>query len=103
MRIVNPSAQAGEVQIVAIDDAGWRHAPLTLTLGANEAANLGTWDLELGNASKGLSGSAGPGTGGAWRLAISSDGDIEVLTYTRASNGLLKVPPGDTAAEDKLR
>ena len=103
VRIVNSSESPAVVRIEPNDSTGWRYAPLTLTLGANEAANLGTWDLELGNATKGLSGNAGPGTGGAWRLAISSDSDIEVLTYTRTSSGLLKVPPADTVTEDKLR
>ena len=103
VRIVNSTGSPTSVRIEPNDSTGWRYPPLTLTLGANEAANLGTWDLELGNASKGLAGNAGPGTGGAWRLEISSDGDIEVLTYARAPNGLLKVPPGDAAAEDKRR
>ena len=103
VRIVNGSENPASIRIEPHDGTGWRHAPLTLTLGANEAANLGTWDLELGNAAKGLSGSAGPGAGGPWRLEISSNGDIEVLTYVRAPNGLLKLPPGDTADEDKRR
>ena len=103
VRIVNSSESPAVVRIEPNDSTGWRYAPLTLTLGANEAANLGTWDLELGNAAKGLSGNAGPGTGGAWRLAISSDSDIEVLTYTRAPNGLLTPRPGDAETEDKLR
>ena len=103
VRIVNSTENPASVRIEPHDSTGWRYPPLTLTLGANEAANLGTWDLELGNAAKGLSGSAGPGTGGAWRLAISSDRDIEVLTYTRAPNGLPRVPPGDTRARDNLR
>ena len=103
VRIVNGSGSPASVRIEANDGTGWRHAPLTLTLGANAAANLGTWDLELGSAAKGLSGSAGPGTGGAWRLAISSDSDIEVLAYVRAPNGLPRPLRGDAAAEDKPR
>ena len=103
VRIVNSSESPALIRIAPNDSTGWRYAPLTLTLGANEAANLGTWDLELGNAAKGLVGNAGPGSGGAWRLAISSDSDIEVLTYTRAPNGLPRVPPADTRGEDKLR
>ena len=97
VRIVNGSESPASIRIEPHDGAGWRHAPLTLTLGANEAANLGTWDLELGNAAKGLSGSAGPGAGGPWRLEISSNGDIEVLAYVRTSNGLLNPLPGDAA------
>ena len=104
VRVVNSTGSPASVRIEPNDSTGWRHyAPLTLTLGANEAANLGTWDLELGNAAKGLSGSAGPAAGGTWRLAISSDSDIEVLAYTRTPNGLLKVPPGDTETKDKAR
>ena len=102
VRIVNSSERPASVRIEPKDSAGWRYPPLTLTLGANEAANLGALDLELGNAAKGLAGSAGPGTG-AWRLAISSDSDIEVLNYTRTPSGLPRVPPGGTAAEDRPR
>ena len=102
VRIVNSSERPVSVRIEPKDSTGWRYPPLTLTLGANEAANLGALDLELGNVAKGLAGSAGPGAG-AWRLAISSDSDIEVLNYTRTPSGLPRVPPGDTAAEDKPR
>ena len=103
VRIVNSTESPALIRIEPNDSTGWRYQPLTLTLGANEAATLGTWDLELGNATKGLAGNAGPGTGGAWRLVISSDGDIEVLAYTRTPNGLLKVPPGDAETKNKAR
>ena len=103
VRILNSGESPALIRIESDDGTGWRHAPLTLTLGANEAANLGTWDLELGNAAKGLSGSAGPGTGGTWRLAISSRGDIEVLAYVLAPNGLLRPLPGNAAVEDEIR
>ena len=103
VRIVNNTGSPASIRIEPHDGTGWRHAPLTLTLGANEAANLGTWDLELGNAAKGLSGGAGPSAGGPWRLAISSNADIEVLAYTRTSNGLPRPLPGDAAAEDEIR
>ena len=103
VRILNSGESPALIRIESDDGTGWRHAPLTLTLGANEAANLGTWDLELGNAAKGLSGSAGPGTGGTWRLAISSRGDIEVLAYVLAPNGLPRPLPGNAAVEDEIR
>ena len=103
VRIVNGSGSAASVRIEPLGGDGWLHAPLTLTLGANEAANLGTWDLELGNAAKGLAGSAGPGTGGPWRLGISADRDIEVLTYVRTSNGLINALPGDAETKDRAR
>ena len=103
LRIANSTDSPASIRIEAHDSAGWRYAPLTLTLGANEAANLGAWDLELGNSAKGLSGGAGPGAGGAWRLEISGDGDIAVLAYVRASNGLLKPLPGDAETKNKAR
>ena len=103
VRVVNNTGSPASIRIEPHDGTGWRHAPLTLTLGANAAANLGTWDLELGNAAKGLAGNTGPATGGPWRLTISSNADIEVLAYVRAPNGLLKVPPGDTETKDKAR
>ena len=102
VRIVNSTESQASIRIEPHDSTGWGRAPLTLTLGAGEAANLGAWDLELGNAAKGLSGNAGPGAGGAWRLEISSDSDIEVLTYARAPNGLLKVPPTAASASPSL-
>ena len=103
VRIVNSTESPASIRIEPHDSTGWDYAPLTLTLGANEAANLGAWDLELGNAAKNLSGNAGPGTGGAWRLEISSDSDIEVLTYTRTPNGPFNPPPGDPDTKDKAR
>ena len=103
VRIVNGTGSPASVRIEPHDGTGWRHAPLTLTLGANEAANLGTWDLELGDAAKGLAGGAGPSAGGPWRLAISSNADIEVLAYVRTSNGLLNRLPGDAETRDKAR
>ena len=103
VRILNSGESPASIRIEPDDGTGWRHAPLTLTLGANAAANLGTWDLELGNAAKGLSGSAGPSAAGTWRLAISSGGDIEVLAYVLAPSGLLRPLPGNAAVEDEIR
>ena len=103
VRIVNGSANPASVRIRPYDGAGRAYAPLALTLGGGAAANLTTWDIELGNPAKGLAGSAGPGAGDAWRLEISGDADIEVLAYVRASNGLLNPLPGDEETKDKAR
>ena len=103
LRIVNAAEGRGSIRIQPLGGDGWVHPPLTLALGGGGAANLDTWDLELGNAAKALSGSAGPGAGGAWRLAISSDGDIEVLAYARTPNGLLKPLPGDAQTKERAR
>ncbi len=49
VRIVNRSPQAGEVRIVAVDDAGWRSAPVLLGIGAGASAQFTARDLEWGN------------------------------------------------------
>ena len=87
-RVVNRSARAGAVRIVAYDDAGERRGPLELALGAGEARHFNSADLELGNAAKGLSGSAGAGEGN-WRLELTSGLDIDVLAYVRTEDGFL--------------
>ena len=86
--VLNRSAEAGEVRIVAVDDSGRRYGPLTLLIGANETAHVTSADLENGNADKGLFGATGPGVGD-WRLELSSDLDIEALSYVRASDGFV--------------
>ena len=87
-RMVNRSEREGTVQIVAIDRAGERYGPLELALGAGETAHFNSEDLELGNAAKGLSGSTGAGDGD-WRLELTSDLDIEALSYIRMEDGFL--------------
>ena len=86
-KVVNHSDRAGEVQIKAIDDAGLSK-DLSLSLDARQTAHFNSDDLEIGNAGKGLTGSTGAGTGD-WRLAVSSDLDIEVLSYIRTPDGFL--------------
>ena len=86
--VLNRSAEAGEVRIVAVDDSGRRYGPLMLSMGANGTAHITSADLENGNADKGLFGATGPGVGD-WRLELSSELDIEALSYVRASDGLV--------------
>ena len=88
VHVLNRSVEAGAVGIVAVDDSGRRYGPLTLSIDANGTAHLTSADLENGNADKGLLGATGPGVGD-WRLELWSDLDIEVLSYVRASDGLL--------------
>ena len=87
-RVINHSAEAGEVMIEAFDDEGASHGPLALSIGAGETVHFNSNDLEDGNADKGLTGSTGPGQGD-WRLELSSDLDIEALSYIRTSDGFL--------------
>ena len=66
----------------------WEYDPLTLSLAGGQVAHFNSNDLERGNAGKGLTGSTGAGEGD-WRLALSSDADIEVLAYIRTTDGFL--------------
>ena len=89
LRVINRSSEAGTAQMVAFDDAGRRHGPVTLELEAGEAVDLSAADLEEGNTGAGLAGALGaPGTGD-WRLRVSSGLELEVLAYARAHDGFL--------------
>lgn len=90
IRIINHSDEAGTVEIVGIDDAGMRHDPVELSIGARETKHLNSMDLEHGNEDKGLTGSLGNGEGD-WRLLLYGGGlDIEPLAYVRTlSDGFL--------------
>ena len=84
VRVINHSAEAGEVSIDAFDDTDRDYPTSTLTLGANETKHFNSNDLEMGNDDKGLAGGTGAGEGD-WRLVLSSDLDIEVLAYIRTT------------------
>ena len=99
-RVINHSAQAGTIEIEAIDDQGMMFGPVTLDIDANETVHFNSDDLENGNSAKGLSTGTGPGEGD-WRLRLSSDLDIEALAYIRTpADGFLTsmhdlVPEGE--------
>ena len=87
-RVINRSDETGTVHIHAYDDAGSRHGPLSLTIGAGETVHFNSNDLEQGNSKKGLEGDTGDGEG-PWRLELASALDIEVLSYVRTGEGFL--------------
>ena len=97
VRIINRSGAPGKVRIHAIDDAGERFGPVTLSLDAWQAQQFNSRDLERGNPSKGLSGAVGDGRG-HWRLVLTTELKIEALAYNRNSDGFLtsmnQVVPG---------
>ena len=82
VRVINHSQSAGTVSIVAYDDTGLRHGPVTLAIGAGETVHFNAGDLEEGDTEKGFRSGIGTGTG-AWRLELSSTLDIEVLSYAQ--------------------
>ena len=88
VRVINHSAEAGQVTIEATDDTGHQFDPVTLSIDARETVHFNSGDLEGGNANKGLSGRTGSGEGN-WRLKLSSERDIEVLSYIRTVDGFV--------------
>ncbi len=88
VRVINRSESTAEITIRAHDETDWTYDPLTLSLQGGQVAHFNSDDLEQGNAGKGLTGSTGAGEGD-WRLALSSDSDIEVLSYIRTTDGFL--------------
>ena len=87
-RVINRGDTAAEVSIAAFDETNREYEAITLTVGANEAVHFNSDDLELGNDDKGLTGSTGAGEGD-WRLELTSEADIEVLSYVRTTDGFL--------------
>ena len=88
VRVINRSAESGTVRIHAVDDSGRRAGPVTLSMSAEATSHFNSDDLEMGNPSKGLSGSTGSGQGN-WRLELETDLDIEALAYIRTTDGFL--------------
>ncbi len=86
-RVVNHGDTPATIQMEVFDDAGQAHGPVTLAVGAGEAAHFNSRDLEDGNENKGLSGSVGAGSA-AWRIELQGDG-LEVLSYMRTGDGFV--------------
>ena len=100
VRVINTSPSAGVVRIRPYDDAGRAYETLELPLGAGEAAHFNSDDVEFGNASKGITGSAGTGDGD-WRLELSSELAIEVFAYVRADGGFLTAIHGSVSRDGR--
>ena len=90
VRIVNHSAEAGDVRIDAIDDAGVVRGPVVLTVDGGHAVHFNSEHLQNGNPAIGLAGIGAPSAGAEnWRLVVASALDIEVLAYLRTADGFL--------------
>lgn len=87
VRVINHSDEEASIDIDASDASG-RTDELTLTMGPRAATQFDADDLELGNTETGLSSGVGAGEGD-WRLAFSSDLDIEVLAFILTEDGFL--------------
>lgn len=90
LRIINTTGTANAIVISATDEAG-QIAPggdISVTLPANAALQMTATDLESGNAAKGLSGALGQGNG-RWRVRVSAESDITVMSLVRTPDGFL--------------
>ena len=101
VRLINRSGTAGSVSIRAFDDTDRTYETLTLAIDANEAKHFNSVDLETGATAKGLDGSTGAGEGD-WRLELTSDLAVDVLSYIRTNDGFL-TPMHDTVPPEGTR
>ncbi len=88
VRVINASTRSGVVRIDAVDDMGRRFGPAALSLAAGQSRNFNSRDLERGNASVGVHGGVGSGTGN-WRVELRADFDIQARAYIRTPDGFL--------------
>ena len=89
VRVANLSDQAGEVRVRAADDGGNRVGPVSLALDALETVHFNSDDWTWGNAEKGFHAGAGAPSRGDWRLALTSELDIQVTAFVRHADGFL--------------
>jgi hypothetical protein len=90
LRLVNKTNQTANLTISGIDDAG-NAAPggtMTLSIAAFSAKEISAADLENGNVGAELFGSLGNGVG-KWRLSISSDVELAVMSLLDTPTGFL--------------
>ena len=88
-RIINYSAEAGEVRIEGVDDVGSRFGPVTLSMEAHQTRHFNSGDLADGNPSKGLPDGLGGRAAGNWQLRLVTELDIEPLAYIRTEDGFV--------------
>ncbi len=98
VQVMNLSDDGGTVSITAFDDGGREHGPVSLSLDARQTKHFNSGDLQDGNAAKGLPTGIGAPTTGDWRLAVSADDAIRVLSLLSTPTGhltnLSAVPAG---------
>ena len=81
-------AEPGDVALHAVDEAGTRFGPVTLSLEAGGTTTLDSYDLEAGSVAKGLPKGLGRGEGD-WRLRFETDLDLDIFAYARTPDGFL--------------
>ena len=88
-RIVNLSAESGTVSLRIFDDGGRTQPPIRLDLDPLHTVHFNSSDLEDGNAEKGLAEGVGRPSRGDWRLELTSDSKIKVLSYIGTGDGFV--------------
>ena len=88
VRVINHSPVAGQCQIDAVDDSGERFETQTLPLRAHATQHVSSSDLLSGNSNIDLADGFGGGDG-SWRLQLTSDLDLEALSYVTIEGGYL--------------
>lgn len=90
MRLVNSGTERSSVTISGVDGAGQiePNGAVYLTLVADQSIDLSAVDLEQSNTNRQLNGSLGVGSG-RWRLSVSSNPQISVMSYVLTSTGFL--------------
>ena len=87
LRLINPGDLTATVTIAGLDDyGGLGDSSIRLTIPARAAAMLTTEQLEGGD--RRFSGRLGDG-GGRWRLSVTSNARIHVMSLTRSRSGHL--------------
>jgi len=90
IRLINAGAKSSSITISAVDDVGQisPNGDVLLTLAAGKSLELSASDLEQGNPNHELNGSLGVGSG-RWRLNVSSQPKVKVMSYVLTSTGFL--------------
>ena len=90
IRVINAGAESSSITISAVDDVGQisPNGDVLLTLAAGKSLELSASDLERGNPNLQLNGSLGVGSG-RWRLNVSSQPKVKVMSYVLTSTGFL--------------
>jgi peptidyl-prolyl cis-trans isomerase A (cyclophilin A) len=89
LRLVNTSVSAGTLNLSAMDDDGNdADGTITIDLDAGAAKQVSASDLESGNATLGVVGQFGNGSG-RWRLRITSSVNVSSQSLLQTPDGLL--------------
>ena len=88
VRIVNRSARAGAIDVIAIDDSAREFGPVRVTVEAGAAVAFRSRDLESGNPAIGIA--RGIGTGeGDWRLLLRSELNFQATAFALWDDGFV--------------